>query len=144
MNRIFTLFLFFVSFSLFAQEKISIRLQWFPQAQFAGYYVALDKGFYKNNGLDVTVLSGGPDINGLAETGQAKVQFATAWLSTGIEFASKGTPVVCVAQIFPKSMLVLLTKKKSGIKTLKDINDKKSGNMVGRFYDPYQSDDEYK
>ncbi|MFT5341426.1 MAG: NitT/TauT family transport system substrate-binding protein, partial [Paracoccaceae bacterium] len=43
-------------------EEVKLQLQWVTQAQFAGYYVALDKGFYKEEGLDVTILPGGPDI----------------------------------------------------------------------------------
>ncbi|HOV12890.1 MAG TPA: ABC transporter substrate-binding protein, partial [Spirochaetota bacterium] len=139
MNRFFIILMAIVSFSLSAEEKVSIRLQWLPQAQFAGYYVAKDKGFYQNNGLDVTVMNGGPDVNGLAEVGQGKVQFATAWLSTGIEFVTKGTPVVCVGQIFPKSMLVLVTKKKSGITSIKDINNRKVGTWSGVFMTPIKA-----
>ena len=46
-----------------AQDKLTLQLKWVTQAQFAGYYVAKDKGFYKDAGLDVTIKAGGPDIN---------------------------------------------------------------------------------
>ena len=46
-----------------AQDKLTLQLKWVTQAQFAGYYVAKDKGFYKEVGLDVTIKAGGPDIN---------------------------------------------------------------------------------
>jgi hypothetical protein len=46
-----------------AQDKITLQLKWLPQAQFAGYYVAKDKGFYRELGLDVTIKPGGPDID---------------------------------------------------------------------------------
>jgi NitT/TauT family transport system substrate-binding protein len=45
-----------------AQEKVSVRLKWLHQAQFAGYYVAKEKGFYKEEGLDVTINPGGPQL----------------------------------------------------------------------------------
>ena len=45
-----------------AADEVKLQLQWVTQAQFAGYYVALDKGFYKDEGLDVTILPGGPDV----------------------------------------------------------------------------------
>ena len=44
-------------------EAVKLQLKWATQAQFAGYYVAAAKGFYKDAGLDVTILPGGPDIN---------------------------------------------------------------------------------
>ena len=53
-----------------AQDKFTIQLQWVTQAQFAGYYVAKDKGFYDAAGLDVTVKSGGPDIAPPADPGR--------------------------------------------------------------------------
>src|SRR5574340_1507890 len=51
------------SFGAVAQDKVTLQLKWVTQAQFAGYYVAKDKGFYKDAGLDVAIKAGGPDIN---------------------------------------------------------------------------------
>ena len=51
-----------ITFSAKAADKVTIQLKWVTQAQFAGYYVAKDKGFYKEEGLDVTIKPGGPDI----------------------------------------------------------------------------------
>ena len=133
------IFFLFVSFLLSSNENVSIRLQWFPQAQFAGYYVAKEKAFYEKQGLNVTILPGGPDINGLAEVGQGKSTFATAWLSTGMDFISKGTPIVLVAQVFQKSNLVLVTKKESGIKSIKDLNGRKVGVWSGLFIVPVRA-----
>ena len=50
------------AFAAQAAEKVTLQLKWVTQAQFAGYYVAQDKGFYKDAGLDVTLKAGGPDL----------------------------------------------------------------------------------
>jgi len=108
-----------------AGEKVSFLPQWAPQAQFAGFYVAYEKGFYRDRGLDVKILRGGPNLppSELLPTGQ--VDFGTMFLTTGIVKRAKGFKLVNIAQIVQRSALMLVAKKSSGIKTPADINGKK-------------------
>ena len=96
-------------------KKVSLAPQWIPQAQFAGYMVALEKGFYRDVGLDLTLLVGGPGKSPfvMLESGQAT--FCTDWLSNGIEKKASGLGIVNLAQISQRSALILVAKKKSGI-----------------------------
>jgi NitT/TauT family transport system substrate-binding protein len=105
-------------------------LQWEHQAQFAGYYMALDKGFYENEGLDVTLLPGGADVDPLqfVETGRA--DFGSAMLSTALQAHLDGQKdLVLLSQIINRSNLALVAWKegrngKSSIKTPADLNGK--------------------
>jgi NitT/TauT family transport system substrate-binding protein len=108
-------------------KKASFIPQWVPQAQFAGYYVAHERGIYKKHGIDLTIIPGGPDnpSSDLLKSGTA--QFATMWLCTGIQMRAQGVKVVNIAQIMQRSALMLVAKKSSGIETPQDINGKKVG-----------------
>ena len=99
--------------------------QWEPQAQFAGYYVAVEKGFYARYGLAVTVLRGGPDqpIGRLLQEGQA--DFATTFLTSALEKRSRdGLPLVNIAQMGQRSSLLLVAHKSSGIRSPADLRGK--------------------
>ncbi|MFH1477531.1 MAG: ABC transporter substrate-binding protein [Verrucomicrobiota bacterium] len=99
--------------------------QWEPQAQFAGYYVAVEKGFYARHGLTVTILRGGPDqpIGRLLQEGQA--DFATTFLTSALEKRSiHGLPLVNIAQMVQRSSLMLVARKSSGIRTPADLRGK--------------------
>ena len=115
-------------------KKASFAPQWIPQAQFAGYMVALDKGFYRGAGLDITLLVGGPGKPAFASLGSGEATFCTDWLSNGIEKRASGMPVVNLAQIVQRSSLILIAKKKSGIERPQDLNGKKVGLWAGQFY----------
>jgi NitT/TauT family transport system substrate-binding protein len=108
-------------------KQVSFVSLWLPQAQFAGYYVALEKGIYKKYGLEVTIIDGGPDHPPFKLLEEGKVDFSVMWLSTGIEKKSQGVPLVNIAQIVQKSGLMLVAKKSSGIKSPEDLNNKKVG-----------------
>ncbi|HOV86799.1 MAG TPA: ABC transporter substrate-binding protein [Syntrophobacteraceae bacterium] len=101
--------------------------QWHPQAQFAGYYVALEKGFYKDRGIDLKILRGGPDrpVTDLLEKGIA--DFCTMFLSTAIQRRSGGMKLVNIGQIMQHSSLMLVAKKSSGISSPRDMNGKRVG-----------------
>jgi NitT/TauT family transport system substrate-binding protein len=101
--------------------------QWVPQAQFAGYYFALEKGIYKKHGLDLTILSGGPQNSSLDRLKDGKADFATLWLSTAIQARAEGLNLLNIAQIVPRSALMLVAKKSRGILTPWDMNGKKVG-----------------
>ncbi len=115
-------------------KKASFAPQWIPQAQFAGYMVALDKGFYKEAGIDLTLLVGGPGNPPLDAIQTGKATFCTDWLSNGIEKRSWAIDVVNLAQISQRSALVLVAKKKSGIEAPQDLNGKNVGLWAGQFY----------
>lgn len=106
---------------------------WLPQAQFAGYYVAFERGIYRQHGIDLTILHGGPDrpASQALESGQA--EFATLWLSTAIRMRAHGAHIVSAAQVIQRSSLMLAAKKSSGINQPGDLNGKKVGVWEGDF-----------
>ena len=106
-------------------KKASFIPQWRPQAQFAGYYVAYEKGFYKKNGIDLTILPGGPDQPSSQILAKGKADFATLWLSTALRLAANGQDIINIGQMVQRSALMLVAKKSSNIKTPQDMNGKK-------------------
>ncbi len=111
--------------------KISIQLQWVPQAQFAGYYAAQDLGYYKAAGLDVTLLNGGPQIVPGQVVAAGRAQFGVNWLTALLAARDKGTDLVDIAQVFSRSGMTELTWKSSGIDTIAKMKDKKVANWLG-------------
>jgi NitT/TauT family transport system substrate-binding protein len=107
--------------------RVSFIPQWLPQAQFAGYYVAYEKGFYRQHHLDVKILEGGPDWPASELLAQGRVDFGTMFLTTGIEKRAQGSKLVNLAQIVQRSALMLVAKKSSGILKPQDINGKRVG-----------------
>lgn len=95
-----------------APEKtdVSIQLKWLPQAQFMGYYVALDKGYYSDLGLNVTIVPGGGDISETTAVYTGQVDFGVTWVSNLIAANAGGMGLTEVAQIFQRSGLVLVYK----------------------------------
>ncbi|MCP3964935.1 MAG: ABC transporter substrate-binding protein [Lentisphaerae bacterium] len=108
-------------------KKVSLTLQWFPQAQFAGYYMALQKGFYKKKGLIVELRHKKPYESIFDLLKNKKTDFITVFLSTAIKAQCKGLPLVNIGQISQKSALVFVARKDSGIKSIKDMNGRKVG-----------------
>lgn len=114
-------------------KKVSFIPQWIPQAQFAGYFVAFEKGFYKKRGMDVDIIRGGPGLppSELLEKGRAL--FGTLFLSTALQKRSQGVRLLNIGQIVKRSSLMLVAKKLSGISSVKDIQGKKVGLWGGDF-----------
>lgn len=108
-------------------DPVTFIPQWQPQAQFAGYYVASEKGFYRQRGLEVKILKGGPDFppSELLHTGQA--DFGTMFLTTAIVKRAKGYKFVNIGQIVQRSALMLVAKKTSGIKIPADLEGQRVG-----------------
>jgi NitT/TauT family transport system substrate-binding protein len=108
-------------------DRVSFIPQWLPQSQFAGYYVAYEKGFYRLQNLEVTILKGGPDSTPSELLKEGRADFATMFLATGIARRSQGVRLVNLAQIVQRSALMLVAKKDSGIKAPSDIQGKRVG-----------------
>ena len=80
-----------------AQDKVTVQLKWVPQAQFAGYYVAAAKGFYKDAGLDVTIKPGGPDIAPTQVLAANGADITVDWMPSALAAREAGVPMVNVA-----------------------------------------------
>jgi NitT/TauT family transport system substrate-binding protein len=114
-----------------APAPICFIPQWTPQAQFAGYYVAFEKGFYSARGLRVKILEGGPTRPSAEWLRKGAADFATMFLSTAIVDRARGIKLVNIGQIVARSSQLLIAKKSSGIKTVTDMNGKKVGLWSG-------------
>ncbi len=104
-------------------ERVSLQLQWFDQFQFAGYYVAKEKGFYRNHGFDVDIIAFKEGINPVEEVTAGRADYGTGRSSLIIDRAN-GKKVVALAAIFQSSPLVIVAKASSGIKTIEDFKGK--------------------
>ncbi len=92
------------------KTEVSIQLKWLPQAQFMGYYVALDKGYYDEVGLTVNIVPGGGDIGETTAVNNGTVDFGVTWVSNLIAADAAGMDLVEVAQVYQRSGLVLVYK----------------------------------
>ncbi len=108
-------------------KQASFMPLWTPQAQFAGYYVAYEKGLYAKHGIDLKILKAGPGYSPAEAIKNGKADFAVMWLSTALRQRSQGTDIVNLAQLSQKSSLILVTKKTTGIAQLEDMHGKKVG-----------------
>ena len=105
-------------------QKVSLQLQWLDQFQFAGYYIAKEKGFYNEVGLDVDIKKYKNDLLTVEEVINKKSTYGVG-RSTLIIDKSKGANIKLIASIFQSTPLVLLSTQDSGIKTIKDLIGKK-------------------
>src|SRR6059058_3261410 len=116
--------------------KITFQLKWVTQAQFAGYYAAAAKGFYKQAGLDVKIKVGGPDISPEQVVAGGQAQFGLDWLRSLMAFRDQGTKLINIAQVFSRSGMTQLTWKDSGINSIPKMKGKKVGNwLLGNEYE---------
>jgi NitT/TauT family transport system substrate-binding protein len=111
--------------------KVTLQLKWVPQAQFAGYYAALDLGYYKAAGLDVTLKNGGPNIIPEQVVASGQAQIGVDWLPSLLAARDKGTQLVNIAQVFARSGMTQLTWKSSGITNIAGMKGKKVANWLG-------------
>jgi NitT/TauT family transport system substrate-binding protein len=110
-----------------AADKVTLQLKWVTQAQFAGYYVAKDKGFYEEEGLDVDIKPGGPDIAPPQVIAGGGADVIVDWMPSALATREKGVPLVNIAQPFKKSGMMLTCLKESGVKTPEDFKGKTLG-----------------
>ncbi|MDP3147650.1 MAG: ABC transporter substrate-binding protein [Ignavibacteria bacterium] len=117
------------SLSLFSQQKKETSFKflphWMPQAQFAGFIMAYEKGIYKKHGLDIELLTGGPNRSSLDWLVERKTDFCAAWLSSALQVRDKNVKLVNICQLIQRSALMLVAKKGRGINSIKDLNGKK-------------------
>ena len=120
-------FLAFGISSAEAADPLTLQLKWVTQAQFAGYYVAKDKGFYEDAGLDVTINPGGPDIAPPQVIAGGGADVIVEWMPAALASREKGVPLVNIAQPFKKSGMMLTCRKDTGITKPEDFRGKTLG-----------------
>ena len=109
------------------KTKITLQSKWVVQSQFAGYYAAKAKGFYDQQGLDVTIKVGGPDISPEQVVLGNQAQFGIDWLPSLLAQRDTGNDLVNIAQVFPRSGTTEVTFKSKGFKTICDLKGHKYG-----------------
>ncbi|WP_339107645.1 ABC transporter substrate-binding protein [Thioclava sp. GXIMD4216] len=118
---------------------VTLQLKWVTQAQFAGYYVAKDKGFYEDEGIDVDILPGGPDISPTQVMAGGGADVTVDWMPSALAAREKGLPLVNIAQPFKSSGMMLTCLKESGIKSPEDFKGKTLGVWFGGNEYPFLS-----
>lgn len=99
----------------FAQDALTLQLKWVTQAQFGGYYVALENGYYEEEGLDVTIRPGGPDIAPPQVIAGGGADVIVEWMPAALAAREQGLPLVNIAQPFVRSGMTLTCLAESGI-----------------------------
>jgi NitT/TauT family transport system substrate-binding protein len=107
---------------------INLQLQWFAQAQFAGYYAAVAEGFYEDEGLDVTILEGAVDIVPQQVVATGGAEFGLAWVPKALVSNTEGAGLVNVGQVFQRSGTLMVSWADSGITSPADWEGKVVGN----------------
>ena len=129
MNRIILILGFFLSsiLSFGQQEKLTFTPHWLPQAQFAGYYVALAKGFYQEAGINVEIKHPSASVMATEALKNGDADLISLFLITAIDKYNTSFPLVNVYQLSQNSALMFVTKKKNGISKLSQLDGKRIG-----------------
>lgn len=122
-----------------AADEVTLQLKWLTQAQFAGYYVAKAKGFYKEADLDVTINAGGPDVAPPQVVARGGADVAIDWMPSALAAREKGVPLVNIAQPFKRSGLEVLCRNDAGVKAPEDLKGKTVGVWFGGNEYPFLS-----
>ena len=122
-----------------AADTVTVQLKWVAQAQFAGYFVAKEKGFYKDAGLDVTIKPGGPDVAPPQVIAGGGADVVVDWMPSALASREKGVPLVNISQTFKKSGLMLTCRADTGIKKPVDFKGKTIGIWYGGNEYPFLS-----
>jgi NitT/TauT family transport system substrate-binding protein len=115
------------SVQAWAADKVTLQLKWVTQAQFAGYYVAKDKGFYEAENIDIEIKPGGPDIAPAQVLAGGGADVVLDWMPSALATREKGLPLVNIAQPFKSSGMMLTCRKDSGITSPADFKGKTLG-----------------
>ena len=108
-------------------DNVTLSLKWLTQSQFAGYYAALDKGFYNDEGINLVIKPGAPDIDSMSLVSSGVSDFGIQWFCDVVAARDKGLPLISIAQILQSNGLVMISKAESGIKTTYDFKGKRVG-----------------
>ncbi len=127
------------AFQAMAADKVTLQLKWVTQAQFAGYYVAKDKGFYEEEDLDVEIKPGGPDVAPPQVIAGGGADVVLDWMPSALATREKGVPLVNIAQPFKSSGMMLTCRKDSGITSPADFKGKTLGVWFGGNEYPFLS-----
>jgi NitT/TauT family transport system substrate-binding protein len=111
-------------------EDVTLQLKWVTQAQFAGYYVAQDQGFYEEEGLEVTIKPGGPDVAPAQVIAGGGADVVIDWMPSALAAREKGLPLVNIAQPFKRSGMMLTCRNDSGVTS----TDKFKGQTLGVWF----------
>ncbi|MEL6640903.1 MAG: ABC transporter substrate-binding protein [Pseudomonadota bacterium] len=110
-----------------AADDVTLQLKWVTQAQFAGYYVALENGYYGEEDLNVTIKPGGPDIAPTQVLAGGGADVTVEWMPAALAAREKGLPMVNIAQPFKSSGMMLTCRKDAGVSTTDDFAGKTLG-----------------
>ncbi|MBT8417173.1 MAG: ABC transporter substrate-binding protein, partial [Silicimonas sp.] len=110
-----------------AADDVTLQLKWVTQSQFAGYYVALENGYYEEEDLDVTIKPGGPDIAPTQVIAGGGADVIVEWMPAALAAREKGLPLVNIAQPFKSSGMMLTCRKDAGVATTDDFAGKTLG-----------------
>ena len=113
------------------KDKVTLQLKWVTQAQFAGYYAALEKGYYDEEGLDVTIKPGGPDIVPEQVVLGGQAEFGINWLDNTLATRDQGGKIQNIAQVFTRSGMTEVAFKDTGIDSIDKLRGKKVGVWLG-------------
>lgn len=116
-----------VSAAAVAQDRLTLQLKWEAQAQFAGYYAAQAKGFYREAGLDVVLLPGGPTVAPPEVLARGGADAIVEWMPAALAAREKGVPLVNIAQVFTRSGMMLTCRKETGIRAPADLKGRALG-----------------
>ena len=117
--------------SAVAQDKLTLKLKWVPQAQFAGYYVAASKGYYAEENLDVTIDGGSTDVSPVQALVGGTADVVINWAADALASREKGVNLINIAQPFKNSALLLACRKDMGVATSADFKGKTLGVWFG-------------
>jgi NitT/TauT family transport system substrate-binding protein len=112
-------------------QPVTVQLKWVTQAQFAGYYAALEEGYYEEEGLDVTIRPGGPDIVPEQVVLGGQAEFGLNWLDNTLATRDQGGQIINIAQVFARSGMTEITWADSGLEEIADLRGKKVGVWLG-------------
>ena len=109
-------------------DEVRLQLQWFAQAQFAGYYAAIDQGFYEDQCLEVEILEGGVDIVPQQVLASGGAEFGLAWVPKALVSREAGADIINIGQVFERSGTLMVSWADSGITSPEDWEGKTVGN----------------
>ena len=105
-----------------ALDQVTLQLKWHHQFQFAGYYAALEKGFYQDVGLEVEIREGGPNVNAIDDVVSGRADFGVG-TSGALIARAQGQPIVVLAAVFQHSPAILLLPRRTGVTSVFAVQD---------------------